>query len=811
MTTTRNAFAILALLAAPLMGQAVPDAQPQFQAVQAVASPPPGLIDFQARLSDNVGNPLVGPVTVTARLYDVPTGGSSLWVEVHNITALAGVVNVQFGSLNVMPPDLFEAGELYLAIQIGADPEMQPRRRLASVPYSLRASRLERLDGSTTIDPDVIARDHIQADAIDSARLENGEVRNEDLAIDSVDSSRISNGSVALADMGADAVDSGVICDASVALADMATDAVDSGVICDASVALADMGLDAVDTGVICDGSIALLDMGADAVDGAVICDGSVGLLDMGLDAVDSGVICDASIALTDMGTDAVDSGVICDASVALADMAADAVDSSVICDGSVGLTDLDPFGATAGQVLKYDGVTLSWEADIAGALNLPFTASDAGAENAFEVTTTNPGGTALAGIGSSVSTSTGVLGLVSGQEGSVGVMGYAESPSADRVYGVEGVTTSPHEDAAGVRGSGPRSGVEGALDLGGGSGAVWARLGDHNGFGTASGLRAEAFSDEHGFLRGVHASADSTQATQSIGLYGRAYRATLSSIGAFTQADAQGTATSAHGIWAEGQESTGTNCGVHAEATSYNLSSNVNYGVYSFVAGTSGVSYGVYAQADQSTQNYGLYARGWQGNGYGVYGEGLLYGVFSKGNTGATGTKAFVHPHPTDPGKEIRYVSLEGPEAGTYFRGSGELDGGVAVVEVPESFRLVSEPEGLTVQLTAVGGPCMLWVESQGLDRIVVRGEPDASFHYLVNGVRQGFADHEPIVDNSAYVPLYRGERFGDTLAPAQQQRLVANGILNADLTPNEATAARLGWTLHEPDHHRDDIAGER
>jgi hypothetical protein len=795
MTMTRITLAFVVLLASPLTGQSAPAGPPQFQAAQAVASPPPGLIDFQARLTDNIGDPLVGPVTVTALLYDVPTGGTSLWNEVHNVTALAGVVNVQFGSLNVMPPELFEAGELYLAIQIGADPEMQPRRRLASVPYSLRASRLERLDTSTTIDADVIARTNIQADAIDSARLENGEVRNEDLAIDSVDSSRISNGSVALADMGADAVDSGVICDDSVSLADMSSDAVDSGVICDASVALADMSADAVDSGVICDASVALADMGADAVDSGVICDASVALADMAADAVDSGVICDASVALADMGADAVDSGVICDASVALADMAADAVDSSVICDGSVGLADLDPFGAGAGQVLKYDGVSLSWEADIAGALNLPFAAGDGTTENAFEVTTTLPGGTALAGIGnaSGIAPSTGVFGSADGDD-SVGVRGFASSPQFGDVFGVEGLTSSGFGASAGVRGRGVSSGVVGELETTSLFLLARGRLGADAG-DTAIGVEGIANSNDHDFVWAVSGDAHGwDQATQAIGANFAASGADASggtNYGVFAKADSNDTTATAMGVYGDATESTYRNYGLYGRAANFgpSIAAQENYGVYGIAQTGALDRYGVYGEA-----NFGGGS-----NSYGVWGKGLDYGVFSEGDTGATGTKSFVHPHPTDPSKEIRYVSLEGPESGTYFRGSGRLVGGMAVIEVPESFRLVTEEEGLTVQLTAVGGPGMLWVESQDLDTIVVRGEPDVAFHYFANGVRQGFADHEAIVPNKGYVPKVRGEAFGEVLRPAQRQRLVDNGTLNTDFTPNEATAARLGWRLKD------------
>ena len=93
------------------------------------------------------------------------------------------------------------------------------------------------------------------------------------------------------------------------------------------------------------------------------------------------------------------------------------------------------------------------------------------------------------------------------------------------------------------------------------------------------------------------------------------------------------------------------------------------------------------------------------------------------------------------------------------------------------------------------------LWVESRGLETIVVRGGEDVAFDYQVNGVRRGYSGVETIVPNSSYVPRYRDLPFG-TQYPAEIQRmLIENGILNPDLTPNEATAGRLGWTLLDAD----------
>ena len=173
-----------------------------------------------------------------------------------------------------------------------------------------------------------------------------------------------------------------------------------------------------------------------------------------------------------------------------------------------------------------------------------------------------------------------------------------------------------------------------------------------------------------------------------------------------------------------------------------------------------------------------------------------VLYGVFSTGNMGATGTKPFVEPHPTDASKVIRYVALEGPEAGTYFRGRGKFVNGRAVVDVPESFRMVSDSEGLTVQITPIGdGFTMASVVSANLDQIVVRGTHDVEFFYLVQGVRKAYRDWQPIADGSEFVPRSPNDRMPSSLPEEAKRRLVQNGTYNADGSVNMATAVREGW----------------
>ncbi len=168
-----------------------------------------------------------------------------------------------------------------------------------------------------------------------------------------------------------------------------------------------------------------------------------------------------------------------------------------------------------------------------------------------------------------------------------------------------------------------------------------------------------------------------------------------------------------------------------------------------------------------------------------------------STGNYGGTGAKYFVEPHPDDPTKIIKYVSLEGPESGTYFRGKGKFQRGVARISVPEDFRIVTANEGLSIQVTPIGEMATVAVLNVGLDGIVVRGSRDVEFFYTVNGVRKAYADHQPIVDaedGGEFMPLTADFKMPEYSAELKR-RLIHNGTYNADGTPNMETAHKLGW----------------
>ncbi len=168
---------------------------------------------------------------------------------------------------------------------------------------------------------------------------------------------------------------------------------------------------------------------------------------------------------------------------------------------------------------------------------------------------------------------------------------------------------------------------------------------------------------------------------------------------------------------------------------------------------------------------------------------------VFVTGDLTVSGTKSFVEPMASDPTKMINYVSLEGPEAGTYFRGKGRFVRGMASIAVPEHFREVTDPDSLSVQVTPIGDMATYAVVRAGLDQILVKSSRNVEFYYTVNGVRRAYKDHQ-VVQPSAFIPESANARLREGMSEDLRQRLIANGLFKADGSVNMETAERLGLT---------------
>ena len=119
-------------------------------------------------------------------------------------------------------------------------------------------------------------------------------------------------------------------------------------------------------------------------------------------------------------------------------------------------------------------------------------------------------------------------------------------------------------------------------------------------------------------------------------------------------------------------------------------------------------------------------------------------------------GPLSFVSPHPRYENLEIAYASPIAGEAGTYIRGTGVLQDGEAAIALPEHFALLTEPAGLTVQLTARERPLQLYVSELTADRLVVRaaGAQSGSFDFLVQGVRRGAGAYQVMRAAESTVP---------------------------------------------------------
>ncbi|NQT26266.1 hypothetical protein HQ585_12990 [candidate division KSB1 bacterium] len=112
----------------------------------------PQLINYQGVLLDSEGDPITDDQSIEFLLYDVETEGTPLWSEVQEVTIADGLFNVLLGSVTPIPYQVFDSTEVYLALKVESDDEMEPRKQLVSVGYAFHANRADNLGGSSASD-----------------------------------------------------------------------------------------------------------------------------------------------------------------------------------------------------------------------------------------------------------------------------------------------------------------------------------------------------------------------------------------------------------------------------------------------------------------------------------------------------------------------------------------------------------------------------------------------------------------------------------------------------------------------------------
>jgi hypothetical protein len=116
----------------------------------------PQKMNYQGYLTNAAGVPVSGTVQMVFSIYNVSVGGSTLWTETHSVTMNQGVYSVILGESSTPNPiNLPFDTAYYLGVQVGADPEMTPRKVLTSVGYAFRASTVESIGSHTHSGADI--------------------------------------------------------------------------------------------------------------------------------------------------------------------------------------------------------------------------------------------------------------------------------------------------------------------------------------------------------------------------------------------------------------------------------------------------------------------------------------------------------------------------------------------------------------------------------------------------------------------------------------------------------------------------------
>jgi hypothetical protein len=115
-----------------------------------------------------------------------------------------------------------------------------------------------------------------------------------------------------------------------------------------------------------------------------------------------------------------------------------------------------------------------------------------------------------------------------------------------------------------------------------------------------------------------------------------------------------------------------------------------------------------------------------------------------------ALGTKkSFDIPHPTKEGWRLRYICIEGPSADVYVRGKLNNSN---IIELPEYWRKLVDPETITVNLTPIGTHQELYVDKiEWGTKILIKNNCGSGIncYYTVYGER---------ADTDKNIPEYEG-----------------------------------------------------
>jgi hypothetical protein len=719
------------------------------------------ILSFQGRLCAPDGKPLPdGPYVVQFAMYDADAGGTALWTETQGVTQVGGVFVAYLGSVTAFPADVFSAGDRWLGLKVGGDPEMPEHHRLTPSPWAIRAGNADTATNADKVD-------NIHASAMPTPNC-----------LLPLDASGKFPTSVIPPD----------------------DDWTISGNNVYRLVGNVGIGTSTpADRLTVTDGNIRLYNT-TDAKNWVIGYDSASDYL----------YIDEYGLARRVFIKNGGNVGIGTSNPAQKLDVAGTARMSGLQLTTS----------PVANYVLRSDSSGVgTWQPD---GVALPFAGSATSGSPAFKITNSGTGeavrGESTNGIGTYgwsannagvygySGAGTGVSGYASsrggveglnGNWGNSGLLGtddygaYGEA-AASAAYGVYGKHT-PSGNFGYLGGT--NYGVEGQGKTAGGyfketDSAAYALLASQDEGITALGdFCGGYFQDAHASGRTIAGYGDTgvaaygtlkggefrdfdatSKADVAFGDYGiLAYGNTA---GGYFE-DLNGSGYAYVGMGGDGISAHGTTQGGFFADDDDLSGAHVAYGEYGIEA--YGDSYGGHFLSTQGGAEAwvagvwrGIWAQGatMGGHFYDTYDGTFAEVASSTYKIVGTGSVSFVQNHPQEADKVIVYACPEGDEVATYTRGTARLVNGVARVPLGETFKWVTNPDiGLTAHLTPRGGWSALYVESLSTSEMVVRsgdGSQDAAFDYIVYGLRIGFEEASIVQEKEqeAYIPSMANHR---------------------------------------------------
>ena len=210
----------------------------------------------------------------------------------------------------------------------------------------------------------------------------------------------------------------------------------------------------------------------------------------------------------------------------------------------------------------------------------------------------------------------------------------------------------------------------------------------------------------------------------------------------------------------------------VVAQNQNNTLTSTIIVGDFSYVGTDADDHVGVSGFSDPTLglTDWGVGVQGYGGyiGAVGIQGSAAGWGVFSAGDFGASGLKAFNIDHPADPAnKMLRHFSIESNEVLNMYRGTQVFNSnGKAIVELPEYYDLVNINP--SYQLTAVGASMPnLYIEKEITNGqfVIAGGIEGKKVSWAITAERNDpYLQQNP---QSKLVEVSKGERSGKYFMP--------------------------------------------